>query len=79
MGEESRGGRWREGSASGACFTDITKKLEQGMETGLPPSPVVEHLQQASCWYSLCYGLEHTAAVHRILNPIPFTPHLQCT
>lgn len=49
MGKEGRGERWGEGGTSGTSFTNITKKLEQDVETGLSPSLVVKHLQQDSC------------------------------
>lgn len=77
MGKESRGGRWRGGSTSGTSFHKYNQKVGAGYGNKSASFPS----GQASAAglmlaHSLCYGLEHTAAVHHIPNPVPFTPRL---
>lgn len=67
-----RGRRAGEEGALGGCFTNRTKKLERDVVTG-ESSWVV---RDGSWWER---GLELRAALQLVLNPVPFTPHVQGT
>lgn len=64
----------KKGALQGHLITNITKKLEEAVETGLPPSPVVKRLQRASCWHTACsmgWSTQQLCLTSQILFPLP--------
>lgn len=63
------------------CFMNRTKKLERDVATG---ESFLGHQGSATGLVLPCgswweRGLEHRAALQHVLNPVPFTPHVQHT
>lgn len=62
----------------GTSFTNVTKKLEQNVETGLSPSLVLSICNRAGAATQLVVTLQSGGRSTRrhVPNPLPFTPHL---